>query len=138
MPEPLKPRPITDAEKQIKAHFIDAIANQSKLMDSLAQQLLMVELAIPALYATLLKFKTGAEKIDFNCLFATTFIFWLIAIVFTIQALFPKNYQNINRNSPAEIEDFFNQAAHYKREHIYQSLFCFMAGLIALIGNLFV
>jgi len=136
MTEPIKTRSITDEEKQLKSLFIDAIAAQSTLMDSLAQRLLMIELAIPSLYVSLLKLNSA--KISFNLFFALTFIFWLLAIIFIINALLPKTYHKVNRNSSADIEAFFDKAANYKRNHIFNSLFCFIAGLTALLGNVFI
>jgi hypothetical protein len=50
----IKTRPVRPEERFMQERFSEAIADQSTIMTSLAQQLLVVELAIPGLYAAIL------------------------------------------------------------------------------------
>ncbi|MCK5897153.1 MAG: hypothetical protein KAG20_10120, partial [Cocleimonas sp.] len=90
----------------MQERFTEAIADQSKLMDALAQQLLLVELIIPGIYATSLKLISGVEKLEFTGGIAIAFSCWFIALACTVTAMIPRQYNDINRNSPASIEAF--------------------------------
>jgi hypothetical protein len=57
--QPLTTRPPDAYEAKIKEKYAESFAGQSDLMDKLAQQLLTLELAIPGLYATVLKLVAG-------------------------------------------------------------------------------
>ena len=58
---PLPTRPLSSDETVLRDKFAESIAGQSELMDKLGQQLLMLELAIPGLYATVLCRRLGRK-----------------------------------------------------------------------------
>jgi len=136
MSEPLQTRPVKPSEQHMQERLSEAIADQSKLMDSLAQQLLLVELAIPGMYATFWKLASGDEKITLSYALGYAFTCWLLSIFCTIGSLFPQNYGNIQRNNPKSIEDFFNKAASYKRAWLLVSVLLFIAGLFYIIRDM--
>ena len=134
---PLSTRRVRPEERFMQERFTEAIANQSKQMDTLAQQLLVIELAIPGLYATSLKLISGTEKTEFTLAIAIAFSCWLVALICTVSAIVPRQYKNINRNSPSSIEDFFDKAAQRKLLLLIPSLVLFVVGIIAILYDFF-
>jgi hypothetical protein len=55
----LPTRPPSKSESLLREKFAESVAGQSDLMDQLARQLITLELAIPGLYATVLKLTQG-------------------------------------------------------------------------------
>lgn len=129
-------RPVNDAERFMQERFSEAIAEQSRLMDTMAQQLLMIELAIPGLYATMLKLISGNEQLQLSCAMGLAFTCWLLAIIATVLAMLPRKYREVVRDSPDSIEAFFDQAARYKRCWLMGSILLFVSGLVSIIMDL--
>ena len=58
---PVPTRPLADEDTFLQQKYQESIVNQADLMDKLATQLITLELAIPGLYATVLKLVQGDE-----------------------------------------------------------------------------
>jgi hypothetical protein len=138
---PISTRPILDHEKLLREKFYQNVTTQSDLMDKLSERLLTLELAIPGLFATVVKLMRGDKAmIAVNPAFYVTFICWLLALVLTLVALTPKEWKvdpTLLRQNPQKysegigIEDFFERSARYKRRLIAASSILFFAGIIA-------
>jgi len=120
----------------MQERFSEAIADQSKLMATLAQQLLIVELIIPGLYASILKLVSGNEQVVLSWPLGLAFICWLAAVIFTITAIIPQQYKAVQRNSPDSIEGFFDQSARYKQNWLLASVTAFAMGIFFTIMDL--
>ncbi len=132
----IKTRPVRQDERFMQERFSEAIADQSKLMTTLAQQLLTVELLVPGLYATILKLVSGNEKAALSWPLSLAFICWLAAVMFTITAIIPRKYNAVQRNSPDSIEAFFDEAARYKQKWLLASVCTFILGIVFTILDL--
>lgn len=118
--------------------FAKDVAAQATRLDDLAKQLITLNIAIPGLYATVLKFISG-EKAVVNdpLLLLITFAAWLLALGFALASLFPQRYQ-VDPDSPSEIETFFYRSAQHKRKLLAAaSLFSFF-GICFAVFSLFV
>lgn len=136
----LKTRLPEKQSHQMQELFYDAVANQAALMDKLAQTMLTLELAIPGLYATLLKLVSNYYYLYLSCALILAFIFWLIALTTTLIAIIPKQYDvNVNeiRNTEHSIETFFYQSARYKWRLLLISIISFIAGISAVLWDIF-
>jgi hypothetical protein len=108
-------------------------------LDALAQQLLTLELAIPGLYATVLKLVAGREATLGGPWLVATFLLWFIALVTTLLTLFPRTYRvNPDRlwQTPAEnnavgisIQTFYQRSAHSKRGVLSVATVAFFGGI---------
>ena len=136
--KPISTHPVTDNDKLLREKFYLSITKQSDLMDKLSAQLLTLELAIPGLYATVVKL-TGGDKatVLVNPAFYITFACWLLALIITFVALTPRKWivdPTILKQDPQKfsealgIEDFFNDSAKYKRRLIIASGLLFFVG----------
>lgn len=109
----------------------------------MSESLLTLELAIPGLYATALKLTRGDKAIvNVNAALYITFACWLIALILTLMALTPRKWKtdvSILKQDPKKfeqalgIEDFFEQAALYKRRLMTVSSVLFFAGIFSAI-----
>ncbi len=144
--KPIATRPVSENEKLLRTKFHESIVAQSDLMDKLGEKLLTLELAIPGVYATVLKLVHGDKatvNVDWALMLA--FAFWLSALVMTLIALTPRNWKvdiTLLKQDPQKyseglgIEDFFNQSARYKRGWLTASSVVFFAGIISVVGVL--
>ena len=133
----IKTRPVRQDERFMQERFSEAIADQSKLISTLAQQLLIVELIIPGLYASILKLVNGNDQVVLSWPLGLAFICWLAAVIFTITAIIPQHYKAVQRNSPDSIEAFFDQSARYKKSWLLASATAFAMGIFFTIMDLF-
>jgi hypothetical protein len=136
---PLTTRPPDTYEEKIKEKYAESFANQSDLMDKLAQQLLALELAIPGLYATVLKLISGDKAtVPVNNMLYVTFGLWVVALGLTLMALVPREWK-VNpeimlqdpRSTTGElgIKDFFAKSARYKRNLLIVATILFFFGI---------
>ena len=137
--------PPSKSDEELEKGFVTAIIEQPKLLDELAKQLVTLGLAIPGLYATVLKFIGGdAAVAKSSGLIIGAFVCWLIALALSLFSLRPRKWKvdrsKLRSNKPAapghplSIEEFFMATATYKRRLLAAAtLFCFagicLAGL---------
>ena len=136
---PIPLRPVNAAEKLLRDKFYESVVAQSDLMDKLGGRLLTLQLAVPGLYATVLKLVSGDKAtVQVNNAFYLTFGFWLLALGLTLTSLAPRNWKvdtTVLKQDPAKfsdglgIEDFFRRAAQYKRRLLIVSSVLFFAGI---------
>jgi hypothetical protein len=139
--QPIPTVPLSDPDKSLRDKFYESIAAQSDLMDKLCEHLLTLELAIPGLYATVLKLVSGDKAtVIVNPSFCITFVLWLAALGLTLFAFIPRKWtvdptilkQDPNKLSEGlGIEDFFEQSAAHKRRLIVFSSVLFFAGIVS-------
>jgi len=142
---PLTTRPPDSYEEKIKEKYAESFANQSDLMDKLAQQLLALELAIPGLYATVLKLISDDKAtVPVNNMLYVTFGLWVVALGLTLMALMPRRWQvnpEIMVQDPKSttgelgIKDFFAKSARYKRNLLMVATILFFFGIAAAALN---
>lgn len=131
-----KGRPPNKEEEFIKEKYLEGISKQPELMDSIAKQMLTLELAIPGLYVSALKLsnsKLGAASLSYDIYFA--FAFWLLSLVCVVGALIPRKYK-VNYDDHTAIRDSFFQTARYKLQWIIASISTFAAGLFFVLKDL--
>ena len=137
--------PPSKSDEELEKGFVTAIIDQPKLLDELAKQLVTLGLAIPGLYATVLKFIGGDNAVvKSSWLIIGAFACWFIALALSLFSLRPRKWKvdrsKLCSNKPAapgqplSIEEFFMAAATYKRRLLVAAtLFCFtgicLAGL---------
>jgi len=141
--QPISTRPLSDNEKLLREKFYESIAAQSELMDKLSERLLTLELAIPGVYAAMLKLVSGdKDTVKVNAALYLTFACWLLALILTLIALTPRMWvvdPTMLKQDPKKfseglgIEDFFAQSARYKRRLVTASSILFFGGIIGAI-----
>ena len=140
---PISTRPLSEQESTLRKKFFDSLAAQSDLMDKIGEHLITVELAIPGIYATILKLLNGDEAVVVrNIWFYLTFVFWALALLSTFIAIVPRRYrvdtnllhQDSKSNSKIiGVEDFFTKTANFKQFFIIVSSLFFFAGTFCII-----
>ena len=140
---PLTTRPPTKGEQILQAKFYEHLVAQSDLMDKIAAQLLTVELAVPGLYAAVLKLVQGDKAtVPLNAPAVIAFALWLLALLLTLVSLFPRKWRvdtGLLRQAPGKmdealgIEDFFHHTAAHKRNLLLAASVCFFFGIFAAL-----
>jgi len=133
-------RPLSEKDKVLREKFYEDIAHQSERVDSLSAHLLSLELAIPGIYATVLKLIYGGDvALGHPAALYWTFGFWFLALGLTLAALTPKKWnvdENILRQEESQdtkilsLGEYFRESARYKRRLALTSAFFFFAGIL--------
>lgn len=128
-----KGRPPRKEESFLRQKYDESFSAQSELMDNVAKQLLTLELAIPGLYATVLKLVSGKEGgIQVSDHLMLAFSAWLFSLVCIITAIMPRPYK-VNTDSYQSLRKFFSRSARYKYFFVLCSTAAFVFGLTHLI-----
>ncbi|MEZ4643827.1 MAG: hypothetical protein R3E31_14030 [Chloroflexota bacterium] len=139
-PEPiLTISPISPGTAKLREKYYEQFAAQSERLDALATQLITLELAIPGIYAAVLKLVHGADAtIPLAGWIIAAFLCWFIALALTLVTLIPREWKvdpTIVKNDPTKpapvlgLEDFFIQSARYKRRWLIPAIALFWAGI---------
>lgn len=132
----VKGRPPNAEEKFIREKHLESISRQPALMDEIAKQLLTLELAIPGLYATVLKLISGdSGKLTLSSDLISVFLFWLLSLGCIVFALLPRAYK-IDGNDLTAIRNSFYKAASNKYAFILASIITFVIGILFAIKDL--
>ena len=131
-------------DEELEKGFATITVEQPKLLDELGKQLVTLTLAIPGLFATILKLTSGDDTVlPLHPFVIWAFVCWFVALILSLASLMPRkwkvNRQIVRREEPAvkgqslSIEEFFLKSALYKRwVLIAASIFCFIG--ISLAG----
>ena len=108
-------------------------------MDKWARDLLKLELAIPGIYVTALKFIEGSSaKAPASPLLFATLGCWGLSLLITVVALIPRKWKvdvtKVKADPDGEkellsLEGFFSKSAGYKRRLLVTSTILFFIGL---------
>ncbi len=144
--KPIPTRPVSENENLLRKKFHESIADQSALMDKLAERLLTLELGIPGLFVTVVKLTRGEDAtLKINAALNWAFGLWLLALILTLIALTPRTWNvdpSILKQDPAKfseglgLEDFFVHSANYKRGFIIASSILVLAGIFSALFTL--
>jgi hypothetical protein len=143
----IKTSPPPEIDKKLQEKFAEEIAGQGNLLDNLSKQLITIELAIPGLYATVLKLVSGdTATIKLNPAFLISFGTWFLALLVTMFAIFPRKWK-VNtyvmeidpkhNSTEIGIADFFRKSAKYKRLMLFISSVLFFTGIVSAVFAIF-
>lgn len=145
--DPLPTRPLYGSENVLREKFAASIAGQSELMDRLAQQLISIELAIPGIYAAVLKLVAGEQaSMTVDVWVYGAFGCWFVALVLALISLIPRTWQvdptllradTQAKGAPLGLEDFYRKSAAYKRRLLIPSALLFAAGVFCSAMSVF-
>ncbi len=143
MSEPRQTRPPNKGESKLLEKYAEAVAGQSALMDGLGKQLITLELAIPGLYATVLKLRQGDEAtVTADFWFYLSLFCWILALALAVWSIIPQNYRvdpkklesGPNDNSDRlSIKEFFRKSAEFKRRRLIGSIIFFGLGIVGAV-----
>jgi hypothetical protein len=136
--EILETEPPPPEESFLLGEYRKETVKQADRMDDLAKELFKIEIAIPGLYATALKFFSDKGGI-FSHWITAAFVCWAAALGITLWGLIPKKYDVLDdtaervRESPFQegltIREYFSAVAGHKRRHLIWASVFFFAGI---------
>jgi len=133
-------QPVDPLDTLLQEKFVEDLTKQSDRLDDFAKQLFTLALAIPALYATVLKLVEGRQATLSSDHWWIPFLFWGLALAATLASLFPLRYQvnrQVIRNQPQagdkvlSIEGFYELNARFKRYALFLATAWFFVGVIS-------
>ncbi len=141
----------TSFHKHLQESFAQDFSEQGKRLDETAKQLLTLQIALPSVFAALLKLLAGKDAfLAMNDVMSTTlvcgaFISWIAAVFFSLRALKPEHHQvnpNVLENRSTDktffgLLDFYQHNAARKHQHISVSTVLTVLGLVLMISHLF-
>jgi hypothetical protein len=136
------------ADEELEKGLAAAMIGQPTLLDELGKQMVTLCLAIPGLFATVLKLTGGDDAVlPANCFVFWAFGCWLAALVLSLASLVPVtrkvDRQVMRRAQPAakgqalSIEEFFTQSAKYKRRLLVAAALLCFAGIALAAASVF-
>jgi hypothetical protein len=138
-PIPTAP-PVSPEAALLRQKFYEQFAAQSEQMDKLGGQLITLELAVPGLYATVLKLVQGEKAtLTADGWLYFTFGCWFLALLLTLLSLVPRHWKvdptvvkgdEASQKPVMGLEDFFYQSAQYKRRRLIPAILLFWAGIM--------
>lgn len=145
---PVQTQPPSPTDEVLLKKFDEDFADQANRIADMAKQLITIELAIPGLYATILKLLQGKETfVKLGWPVYLIFGFWFLALLLSLAALLPKKYKvdrSVIRRDPIQqltpplsLEAYFIISATYKYNWVCASCLCFFAGIITAMFSLF-
>ncbi|WP_339135024.1 MAG: hypothetical protein WGN25_16865 [Candidatus Electrothrix sp. GW3-4] len=139
--------PVTPVEEVLVSKYAEDLAGQSERLDRMAERLITLELAIPGLFATVLKLVAGAKAMaPMNIFLTAAFFCWLAALVLTLLALLPRSWQVDERimekdsfahEAPLGIRDYFQKTARHKRRLILPSALLLFIGICSAVLSIY-
>ena len=143
----LTARPVSPGAAKLREKYYEQFATQSDRMDSLAAQLIKLELAVPGLYAALLKLIHGKDAtLTPDGWLIATFICWFAALALTLYSLIPREWKvdpTVVKNNPTKsspvlgLEDFFRHSARHKRRLLIPATLLFWVGILCAVIAIF-
>ena len=136
------------ADEELEKGLAAAVVGQPTLLDELGKQMVMLCLAIPGLFATVLKLTGGDDAVlPAGSFLLLAFACWLVALVLSLASLVPVtrtvDRQVIRRAQPAakgqalSIEEFFTKSATYKRHCLIPAALFSFAGIALAAWSVF-
>ncbi|MBK8454845.1 MAG: hypothetical protein WAQ53_03955 [Thiofilum sp.] len=144
--------PKTKAEEALVTSFYQDVAAQAERFDKFALELIKLQLAIPALYAAVLKLAAGGDAKENALVLGVVFTLWLLAAALSFISLFPAEKYRVNPllaiedpqsadesgESPLAINTYFRLSARRKLRLLTAScLLSFLGIALAIYSTLF-
>lgn len=129
--------PLSKIDETLLVKFAEDVAAQATRLDELAKQLITLCIAVPGIYAAVLKIVLGKDGVmpGENLVFLA-FLTWLLALFFSIAALLPER-QAVDPDSLTEIQDYFYKTARYKYWLICIACLCSFSGIALAVFSIF-
>ncbi len=119
--------PLGKVDEILLECFAKDVAGQAARLDELAKQLITLGIAIPGIYAAVLKLVSGNKSLHDNPkLLLLAFIFWLCSLGLSLTSLLPVRYA-VDQDSLTDIRHYFSSSA--RRKLCLLSLACFSSCL---------
>lgn len=140
--EPLDGKPLAKPGDQalLDAYYQEPVKQVERFAD-LAKELFKLELAIPGIYAAVLRL-VDQQVINWKGVLIA-FLLWATALVLTLRAIIPRKYtvlENVIRSprpargkEPLSIEEYFRRGMLEKKWLSLGSILLFFAGIIAAV-----
>jgi hypothetical protein len=132
-------QPLSKVDTYLEQGFAEEVVEQSRRLDELAKQLITLELAIPGIYAAVMKLAHGGKAVAIMPSLFITFIFWALALGLTLASLVPVKYKVDSNMLEGEIDgsDIISIRAYFKLSSKRKRNLLIPACILTFIGTCF-
>lgn len=128
---------LSKMDETLLVKFAEDVAAQAARLDDLAKQLITLSIAIPGIYAAVLKLTAGETAVMLRTdVTILAFMAWLLALGFSVTALLPGR-QEVDPDSLTEIRNYFSSSAGRKYLFLCCACFCNFAGIVLAVSSIF-
>ena len=128
---------LSKVDETLLVNFANDVAAQATRLDDLAKQLITLSIAVPSVYAAILKLVQGdtgvMPRADIT-FFA--FVAWLLALGLSLVSLLPEPHK-IDPDSLTEIQNYFSQSAKRKYFFLCCACICSFIGITLAVFSIF-
>lgn len=129
--------PLSKVDETMLVKFAEDVAAQATRLDELAKTLITLCIAVPGIYAAVLKLVVGKDTVMPGGTWVFwAFLTWLLALFFSIAVLLPER-QAVDPDSLIEIQDYFYKSARYKYRLIILASLCSFSGIVLAVFSIF-
>ena len=129
--------PLSKVDEIILECFAKDVAAQATRLDELAKQLITLEIAIPGLYAAILKLVSNDKVIaDTPKLLIPAFLCWMLSLGLCLTSLLPVKH-TIDPDSLTQIRHYFSSSARRKLYLLTLACICSMGGIYLAVLSIF-
>ncbi len=129
--------PLSKMDETLLVNFANDVAAQATRLDDVAKQLITLCIAVPSVYAAVLKLVAGDKAVMPRAdLIFFAFGAWLLALGLSLASLLPKRHQ-IDPDSLTEIQSYFSQSARRKYLFLCCACICSFIGITLSIISIF-
>ncbi|MCH9699753.1 MAG: hypothetical protein K0U68_16780 [Gammaproteobacteria bacterium] len=130
--------PLSKVDETLMESFAKDVAAQATRLDDLAKQLITLEIAVPGIYAAILKLVSGEKAtLDNPLILLFAFIAWLLALGWTLASLLPQRYE-IDMDSFTEIQHYFSDSARRKLRLLSLACMSSFFGICLAVLSMFI
>ncbi|MCP4117624.1 MAG: hypothetical protein GY737_19950 [Desulfobacteraceae bacterium] len=129
--------PLSKTDETLLVNFANDFAAQAARLDDLAKQLITLCIAVPSVYAAVLKLVAGSKavmpRMDLTCF---AMVAWLLALGLSLASLLPERHE-IDPDSLTEIRNYFSESA--RRKYLFLCCACIFSflGITLAIFSIF-
>jgi FAD/FMN-containing dehydrogenase len=106
--------PLSKVDETLLESFAQDVAAQAARLDDLAKQIITLSLAVPGIYAAVLKLVSGDKAtLDNPWLLLIAFSAWMLALGLALSSLLPVK-REVDQDSLSDIQRYFSDSARHK------------------------
>ena len=131
-------QPLDKIDDTLRESFAKDIAEQCNRLDDLAKHLITLQIAIPGIFAAILKLVAGENAvIKQNGQVIGAYIAWLLGLALTWASLIPAKH-TIDRDSLTAIENYFTGSATRKLRWLIPASGLTFVGIMLAVWSIYV
>ncbi len=130
--------PLSKVDEKLLECFASDVAAQANRMDDLAKQLITLNIAVPGVYAAVLKLLSGGDQAIGNVTsIGVSFVLWLLALGLSLACLLPQK-REVDPDDLLAIQRYFSDSASAKLKYLVWACISSFFGIVLAVLSIFI